>query len=200
MRTLTTTEFVEMVKDMDSHSFAGVTTEKVEKTLKNSRVTGLPVTEKITSRTVYNPAVGLTYRNTVNNRLEKEGKEKDFVPQQLPWGEWVGSGSTIIENKGKFYLRLSLVGANGTEKRYFRNGNAISKSAIEDILPAKKQNTNDHQGLENPVIVINVNIETITRIAINGEEYRIAEPIIGTLVTPDTDTETEIRVPEMVNA
>ena len=178
---LTVAQFVEMAKNKQSHEFAGVETFKDEKVLKKHRVTGEPVVAIVTSRATYNPAVGLTYAKTVNNRLKKEGKEKDFQAQELPWGKWVGTGSTIIEHKEKFYLRLSLVGANSTKKQWFLNGETVKRSQIADILPAKKKkNTNDHQGLENPVIVVNVKIDSITRLAMGGEKYRIAGA--GTLV------------------
>jgi len=170
---LTIAQFVDMAKDMDSHTFTGVETAKEEKTLKKSRKTGEPVADVITSETRYNPAIGLTYSKTVNNRLKKEGKDSDFKAQELPWGQWVGSGGTIIENKGKHYLRLSLVGANSTKKKYFKNGKEVKFSEIQDIMPAKKKNTNSHQGLKNPIIVVNVKIDTISKIAMNGKVYTI---------------------------
>ena len=174
-------QFVEIAKDRSSHSFAGVETFKEEKTLKKNRVTGEPFIGIVTSRCTYNPAIGLTYGKTVNNRLEKEGKEKDFKAQELPWGHWVGSGSTIIEHKGSFYLRLSLVGANSTRKQWFLNGEPVTRKQIADILPAPKKSRNEHQGLENPVIVVNVKVKTITRLKVDGETYRISGA--GILVT-----------------
>ena len=174
-------KFVEIVKDRSNHSFAGVETFKEEKTLKKNRVTGEPFVGIVTSRTTYNPAIGLTYSKTVNNRLEKEGKEKNFQAQELPWGHWIGSGSTIIEHKGIFYLRLSLVGANSTKKQWFLNGKPVTRKQIADILPAPKKSQNEHQGLENPIIVVNVKVNTITQLKVDGKTYRISG--VGTLVT-----------------
>jgi hypothetical protein len=171
---LTAEQFVDIAMNRQSHSFAGVVTLKEEKVLKKHRVTREPVTDTVTSRTTFNPAVGLTYSKSVNNRLAKEGKAENFVAQKLPWGEWVGTGSTIIQHKGQFYLRLSLVGANSTKKQWFLNGQPVNRADIADILPApKKPSTNDNQGLENPIIVVNVKVDTIERLAIDGEEYRI---------------------------
>jgi hypothetical protein len=186
MRKLTVNQFVNLVKDADNHTFAGIVTEKTEKTLKKSRATGEPVTDRVTSRTFYNPVLGLTYQNTVNNRLSREGKEADFVAASLPYGEWYGTGHTIIKHKDSFQLRLSIVAAD-TKKHWFLNGKEVSRKEIADILPAPKAYSADRQGLDNPVVVNNIKIETITRISFKGEEFSIAESETPELRAPWTE-------------
>ena len=35
-------------------------------------------------------SIGFDYSTSVNNRLDKEGKDKDFKAKELPWGKWFG--------------------------------------------------------------------------------------------------------------
>ena len=49
--------------------------------------------------------VNYSYESAVNNRLEKQGSERVFKAQSLPWGAWVeGFENKLIEHKGNLYL------------------------------------------------------------------------------------------------
>ncbi len=176
MKIVSIPQFVESFKDYPLTRFGAVETRKVEDTLKFNRVTGEAVPEGcVTSTCRYNPAIGADYGTAVNNRLEKEGKDADFKSAGLPYGEWVGNGGTIIKsNTTGYQLRLTLTSANTPKKKYFLNGNPVERDEIADILPPVRKVTAGRQGTDNPILVCNVRLTTVTRFAIDGEEYELA--------------------------
>ena len=53
---------------------------------------------------------GYNYQNAVNNRAEKNGNERDFVADSLPWGEWLVPNK-FISNGFKYSTNLSIPGS-----------------------------------------------------------------------------------------
>lgn len=45
------------------------------------------------------------YGNMINRRLEKDGKDANFVPGRLPWGTRI-EGTAVIEHKGNYYIQV----------------------------------------------------------------------------------------------
>mgnify|MGYP000944913745 CR=1 FL=1 len=117
--------------------------------------------------------VGYCYENSVNNQLEREQKEKDFVSKPL----WNGKGkrinlaiSTHVE-KGTFYLTYK---AQQTFKSFHfdANMNLIPYSALKPYFPdAKPKN----QGVEagNEVHHREISIENIKRLKLKKTTYEI---------------------------
>ena len=110
-----------------------------------------------------------SYENAVNNRLAKQGDEKNFVAQSLPWGEWVeGQENKLIEHKGSLYLRYYEV-ANAD-----RYATAEEFQKIMDYLKSKKTDSNRQTevGLvENQVKPKVVKLVNVLRLAVNGCEW-----------------------------
>lgn len=84
---------------------------------------------------------GYNYQNAVNNRAEKNGNERDFVADSLPWGEWLVPNK-FISNGGEIYVRFYAM-KNGTATiNYFIDGNPASEAEIAIIrqfTPARKE-------------------------------------------------------------
>jgi hypothetical protein len=75
------------------------------------------------------------YGKAVNNRREKMGLERDFVPAPRKWGKPIENGH-IISHNGNLYLSAQRMGSS--ETRYFLNGEEIDKEVIADFLPARR--------------------------------------------------------------
>jgi hypothetical protein len=119
-----------MVMNLIGCVFAHITTETTVKIPKKYGISG--VVTKVVSKIVQ---LNFSYENAVNNRLAREGKDKDFEAQKLPWGEWFVANK-IIAHKGKFYLRYyDINNGNVLNKAYFVNG----KPATEDELAIIKE-------------------------------------------------------------
>ncbi len=177
MKTVSIPQFVNDFKDYPLSRFGAVETRKTEETLKFNRTTKEPVPQGcVTSTCKYNPSIGADYGQIVRNRQEKEGKDPDFKAGELPYGEWVGNGGTIIKSDTTGYqLRLTLVSANAPKKQYYLNGNPVDFSEIADIMPPPRKVQASKQGLDNPVLVCNVRLSTVTRFAIDGEQYELCQ-------------------------
>ena len=122
--------------------------------------------------------INFSYENAVNNRLEKQGNERNFVSQSLPWGNWVvGQENKLIEHKDTLYLRYYDVNNADIQSLWFVNGriaNAEEFKKIMEYLQSKKKSisTQENVGLvENQVKPKVVKVENILRLAVNGQVY-----------------------------
>lgn len=125
-----------------------------------------------------NCQLNYSYERAVNNRLEKQGDERDFVAQSLSWGHWVeGQENKLIEHKGTLYLRYYNVANADTKSVWFVNGRIATPEEfmkIMDYLHSKntQSKTQAEVGLvENQVKPKVVKVENILRLNVNGEEW-----------------------------
>ena len=117
--------------------------------------------------------VGYCYENSVNNQLEREGKEKEFMAQSL----WNGKGkrlslalTTHIE-KGSFYLTYK---AQQTFKSFHFDAvlNLIPYAILKPYFPASDPAKS--QGVEKAVYHREIALENVRKIKIKGITYSIA--------------------------
>ena len=159
-------EWIKSLECIGCFSFVAVTTKD---SLKKSRITGEATPERFKSIITYRYqtiSCGNDYEKAVNNRLEKEGSNRDFsavgtycVP--------VGSGKILFKHKDKeqYYVRVypNLCASFKTiVKRLDACGNDITDQwkAIEaEYFSIHK--ANDNQGLDNPIIVNNYKLENV---------------------------------------
>lgn len=119
-----------------------------------------------------------SYENAVNNRLAKQGDEKNFVAQSLPWGQWVeGQENKLIEHKSSLYLRYYNVANAKSSRIWFVNGRYATAEEFQKImnyLESKKSENNRQTevGLvENQVKPKVVKLVNVLRMAVNGCEW-----------------------------
>lgn len=149
-----------MVMNIIGCVFAHITTETNVKIPKKYGING--VVTKVVSKIVQ---LNFSYENAVNNRLEREGKERDFEAQKLPWGEWFVANK-IIAHKGKFYLRYyDINNGNVLNKAYFVNGMPATDEQLAIIKEYEKatHKPSNTQGLSEehevkPLVVAEENI------------------------------------------
>ena len=122
--------------------------------------------------------INYSYENAVNNRLEKQGNERNFIAQSLPWGEWVkGQENKLIVHKGTMYLRYYDVANADIKSMWFVNGRMATadefKKIFEYLQSKKKTSTRQEENglIENQVKPKVVKIENIIRLAVNNCEY-----------------------------
>lgn len=114
--------------------------------------------------------VGYVYENSVNNQLEREGKEREFMAQPL----WKGAGkrlSTALSmhvNKGTFYLTYK---AQQTFRALHLDSNLniipnrIAEAYFQKSDPAK------YQGTEKAVYHRELSIENLRRLKFKKTTY-----------------------------
>lgn len=148
-----------MVMNLIGCVFAHITTETTVKIPKKYGING--VVTKVVSKVVQ---LNYSYENAVNNRLEREGKDRDFEAQKLPWGEWFVANK-IIAHKGKFYLRYYDYNNNVLNKAYFVDGRPATADELATIKEYEKASNkpSNTQGLSEehevkPLVVAEENI------------------------------------------
>ena len=116
--------------------------------------------------------VGYNYENSVNNQLEREGKERDFMSQPL----WNGAGKRISTalsmhvGKGTFYLTYK---AQQTFRALYLDSalNLIPSAIIKQYFP--KSDPAKYQGTEKAVYHREISIDNVKRLKFQGTTYVI---------------------------
>lgn len=112
---------------------------------------------------------GFDYENSVNGRLEKEGKEGDFESQEN-WFEVVSKGLvTDKSTHSKLYFRYQYLKTSTQDQEFLFQGNQIEKTLFESFMG--KESTYDNQGLDNPLKFQVCDLNNIYRISIGGVTY-----------------------------
>jgi hypothetical protein len=114
--------------------------------------------------------VGYVYENSVNNQLERESKEKDFVAQPL----WKGAGKRISTAlsmhtaKGTFYLTYK---AQQTFRAIHLDSalNLIPSAIIKQYFPAS--DPAKYQGTETAIYHREISIDNVRRLKFKKTTY-----------------------------
>jgi len=140
-------------------------------------------------------SIGIIYENAVNNKLEKEGFEKNFEVGELKWGKWVPGSKIFLthtskgETEEKTYVRLYMYPDNQLCKEcrevvYYKqlaDGSEVEMSPTEyevakGFLPKEKERKPLIEGgsfdAAKP-IVNSVKLENITFVKIGGIEHTV---------------------------
>jgi len=121
-----------------------------------------------------------TYQNMVNRRLEKEGKQSDFVVGERSWGVRIPN-TPFVEHNGQFYL--DVIVKSTSESDYFVNGRKVDvedeyeftylvedKVRLTEVVKTKVSEESQG-GLEDKVIIRTVKIENIKSLTHNGATF-----------------------------
>ena len=112
---MTREQFREFVGNINGCKFINV----IALTDADMYLKGNPFRGRVKKFTITPMQFGYDYENAVNNRLEREGKERTFSADNLPWGAWVeGMRNKVLTHKGMMYLRTYCV-RNRKPKTYY---------------------------------------------------------------------------------
>jgi hypothetical protein len=179
-----------VVNNPDMISFVSLTSEDMNKFLnywitdengkktKNPNPTPNPFYEggvmKLSRK--YKIVTGFDYENSVNNRLEREGKEQTFESDRPKWFEVISKGLvTDRKTHSKFYLRYQYQDDStiGTSEHFF-GGDTIQKDMFESYLVKKDyENQYSNQGLDNTLNFQVCDLNNILYLSIGGVHYRL---------------------------
>jgi hypothetical protein len=161
---------------------------------KNPNPTRNPFTEGVYNFSrKYKIITGFDYQNSVNRRLEKEGKEGNFVGGYKPtvdektgeikqrevWFDIISKGLvTDKKTRSKFYLRYQyLVDSVIGQPEYLYNGNTIEKNMFESYMTQKNTDSYSNQGLDDTLNFQVCDLNNIVTISLGGEVYEL----VGTI-------------------
>jgi len=133
--------------------------------------TGNPFYGKVFKVKKGNYLIGTTYENRVNNNLDKEGKDTDFVAQKSNVGNHVSKVRLVNEKNQNSYLQHERFDNSIIETTYLFEGKEIELSAFERFMPTASNYEN--QGLDKTVKVMSVTTSNIKTFTANGQTYLI---------------------------
>ena len=162
MKTITKTELIEKLNAIKGTTF--ISLDMV--TAPRMRKTGNPYMGA-TKTVSLSGAFNFDYENSVNNQLEREGKEANFESQGRAWGQREGN---LIEHKGVHYVQLKVQGSSEPVFRY--EGKEISKDVLEPFLQ-ESHKPHTQESLEKEVVVRDVKLDNIKAIRVAGEELLV---------------------------
>jgi len=207
MRTITRTEMKDILSNVnnpDMISFVSNTPEKMNQYLdywligengkksKNPNPTVNPYFEggvTILSKK-FKIVIGFDYEKSINRRLEKEGKEGNFVSgfkptvdeetgevkQREVWFDMISKGLvTDKKTHSKYYLRYQYLKDSITQSEYLYNGNPILKQLFESYLTKKSENSYSNQGLDDTLNFQVCDLNNILEISMGKEKYVLVD-------------------------
>lgn len=167
-KAITSNELVEILNQVQKGTFANILTEtNVRMNKKNNAYFGL-----ITKIAKQNVLLGSNYENRVNNNLDKEQKESNFISQSSKVGNHISTCILFNENTQLYYLQAEYFGEVKPQIEYYYNGNIIEKEKFAEFLPQK--NSPSQNGLDNKVNIFSPKIENIKEISLNKIKYIIS--------------------------
>jgi hypothetical protein len=120
--------------------------------------------------------INFEYENAVNNRLEKQGDERIFEAESLPWGEWE-IVNKVITHKGNRYLRYYVPANADIKSVWFVDGKVATAEEFGKIIAylQSKNKTSKRQAdaglVENQVVAKAIKFSNILRLAVDGTEW-----------------------------
>jgi hypothetical protein len=126
----------------------------------------------------YKIVTGFDYEKSINRRLEKEGKESNFVSGEgrEVWFDVISKGLvTDKKTRSKFYLRYQFLKDSTIGKpEYLYNGNPIEKQMFESFL-TKKSEGYQNQGLDDTLNFQVCDLNNILFLSMGGEVYELID-------------------------
>jgi hypothetical protein len=165
---ITTNELVEILKTQKTGTFAFL---KIETTLKMNKKNN-PYFDRIIKKSEIKILLGSNYQNRVNNNLDKENKESNFVAESCKVGTHISSCVLFNENTQLHYLQYEYFKEIKPKVEYFHNENLIELEKFVQFVPEKT--TANQNSLIKKVNSITVKIENIKEISLNKNKYIVS--------------------------
>ena len=179
MKNVTVGEMVHVLEGYKGHSFVSLETSTIPKLTKKGRDSGLTLKEKldcfhIVKVSKFNAGIGYNYVSMIENRLDKEGKDKEEYKQGTSWHEPFENTNTIRQHKAtkELYFYVALIANNPSSSFYLdERGNIVDKQDLVEFLP--KPSAPKNQGLTdgNEILVRTLKLESLKKITMEKETY-----------------------------
>jgi hypothetical protein len=125
--------------------------------------------------------IGINYENSVNNQLEREDKETDFVTKERKWGFHDEENPFIIrhtkkgETAERFYLQIKVQQTHS--KPFYLNTETLQVVPTEEIKPYLKDSYSPktQDGLKKKIVMRDYEIVNLKKISIGGKKFSFDE-------------------------
>lgn len=169
LKAITVSELIEVLTKLEKPTFANILTETTVRMNKTKN----PYYGLITKYTSTNILLCTEYEKRVNNNLEKEEKETNFIAQSNKVGKHVGKCLLYNDKTEKFYLQYERFNEIKPKVSYTFNGQNIEKSIFEAFLPPIYESKTQEQ-LDKKVLILSVTLNNIKEITIDKVKYIVS--------------------------
>jgi hypothetical protein len=113
--------------------------------------------------------IGYNYENSVNNQLEREGKEADFISNPRSWGVRDENHPFLVHHKDETYLSVKVQQTN--KKPIYINKTTKEVIPTEKLIPflPKSNKPNTQRDLDKEVIVRDYKVSNLKKLTIGGQ-------------------------------
>jgi hypothetical protein len=174
-------ELIAKVYKLDRSKIVTVHLRTFPTLLKKNRQTGEPAkykTGEVVKLARQNCLVGVNYQNCVNNQLDRENKESNFVAEKAPWGKKVEDTRSLeywVNAQKEFNLYVAFNVRKVLFSKYVDlQNNEIPKSELVDFLPLPKKDSG-RQGTDTAILWIKPKVDSIIGIATDNVFYEIVD-------------------------
>jgi hypothetical protein len=178
MKKITHKELAQKLYDLVGATFAVIVIEaQATLTQKYRGTTTEHTLGAVTKRSTMFVIFGGAYGNAVNNQLEREEQDADFVPKPHRYADSVGD-SVIMQHRtdGTLYVAAQRRDAKYTNKsEYFdAAGVEIDAADLVDLLPKPRPaKDSGRQGTDKAVQWLTPKLTNVVSIKLGGEEYKV---------------------------
>jgi hypothetical protein len=166
-------ELVKLVESLTGGTMVSVDIVTEPKCLKKHRETGeLNPYSTILKAGSLTGNLGTDYKRSVETRMNKEGVEGDFKPEQRAWGE-LSSNRMLVYYKDQTYLQV--IPLSATKPVYFADGVEVSKESIAGWLPKESEAPATQDMITNKVVVRDVKLCNVQRIRWFGRQDELTD-------------------------
>lgn len=107
-----------------------------------------------------NIGLGISYENTINNRKERNGEDRDFIAEKPSGMSWEHFPFILRSDKdpNQKYLRMQFYANTRVESAYLINGKLATKSELEIIKQFTPKRT------ETELKVLSIKLQNVAKI------------------------------------
>jgi hypothetical protein len=167
-KNITAEQLVEKLKGIKGSQFAQITAMTLVKLTGGKKN---PLQGRVQKVASANVILNHVYENSVNNQLEREGKDREFKVCSRTWGSRI-KGTTLVEHKGSYYVETKVERSDGY---YYlvdgRNATAAEIDAINASLPKKTNNT----GTKKQIFLRDYKVDGILSMTFGGKQFTVSK-------------------------
>lgn len=117
-----------------------------------------------------------SYKNSVNNQLDREGQTADFEPHPRAWGNRL-QGSGIVEHKGQLYVEVKIEGITEDPRYEWNDGTQLTKTELSELKQWLKKSSapSTQDELEKKVILRDYKLDSIKIVHAFGKKFEIVD-------------------------
>ena len=129
----------------------------------------------VTKLVTYISLLNANYKNTVNNALEREGKDANFVSKENWFTNIYDSfnGSLVAKKSDEKCTYLKMIVKSAKTHKFFVDGIEATEEQMEVIRQFKQSSSPTSQGLDTEIIVRTIKTENIISVKTGGQELEL---------------------------